>query len=236
MKVLFLGTGDAFSARANTSILIDGRILLDCGLTTVQQLMKADCDLKKISVVSISHFHMDHVFGVPAFLCACRKQGRKKPLSIIGPADSEKYINELLAVAHKTLEDFEYETRIADAAKCSIDGYDLSYADMLHSLPCKAVSLGICGKKLSFTGDGRPTPEALELMEGSDLVIAEAYMDGHTSHSSIPEVIEYAKIAKANNIALVHISPKEDLERKIGQARKTYPNLLVPQDLFCVEL
>ena len=85
MEILFLGTGEAFGATANTSLLVDGRILLDCGLTTVNQLFKAKADFNKISVICISHYHMDHVFGVPAFLSACRKQKRFKPITIVGP-------------------------------------------------------------------------------------------------------------------------------------------------------
>jgi ribonuclease Z len=123
---------------------------------------------------------MDHVFGVPAFLSACRKQKRIKPITIIGPANTEGYIKQLLAVAHKTFSDFKYEINVIDAASLSIDGYSFSFADMQHTLPAKAVSLSVCGKKITYTGDGRPSPEALDLIKDSDLLIAEAYLEDKT--------------------------------------------------------
>jgi ribonuclease Z len=231
MEILFLGTGEAFGSRANTSLLVDGRILLDCGLTTVNQLFKAKADFNKISVICISHFHMDHVFGVPAFLSACRKQKRVKPITIIGPENTEKYVKQLLAVAHKSFSDFKYEINAIDAAETTIDGYSFSFADMQHTLPTKAVSVSICGKKVAYTGDGRPTPKAMKLMEDSDLLIAEAYLEDNESHSSIKETVSYAKNAGAKNLALIHISAKENLKSKIKQAKKTFPNLLTPEDL-----
>jgi ribonuclease BN (tRNA processing enzyme) len=51
MKVIFLGTGEAFGERANTSILVDDGILLDCGPHTVTQLMKMRFDLRKIELI-----------------------------------------------------------------------------------------------------------------------------------------------------------------------------------------
>ena len=233
MEILFLGTGEAFGAKANTSILIDERILLDCGLTTVNQLFKAKADLNKISVIAVSHYHMDHVFGVPAFLSACRKQNRTTPLTIIGPKNTEKYSTELLAVAHKTFSDFKYEIKALDAATgpVSIDGYNFSFAEMQHTQPTKAIALEVCGKKLSYTGDGKPTPEAIKLFEGSDLLVAEAYLENHECHSSVTEVAEYARKANVKNIALVHVSTTEDLERKIRIAKKNFPSLIVPEDL-----
>jgi ribonuclease Z len=231
MEILFLGTGEAFGAKANTSILVDGRILLDCGLTTVNQLFKANADLNKISVIFISHYHMDHVFGVPAFLSACRKQKRTKPITIIGPTNTEEYIKQLLAVAQKTFSDYKYEIKTIDAAETTIDGYSFSFADMHHTLPTKAVSLSACGKKITYTGDGRPSPEALDLMKNSDLLIAEAYLEENDSHSSIKETVSYAKTSGAKNLALIHISAKEDLKPKIKQAKKSFPNLLTPRDM-----
>ena len=86
MKITFLGTGEAFGERANTSILIDDKILLDCGMQTVQQLMKLKFDLSKIEIIWISHHHADHCFGIPAFFCASKEDGRKENIEILGGA------------------------------------------------------------------------------------------------------------------------------------------------------
>jgi len=55
----FLGVGEAFGQFANTSILVDGKLLLDCGPHTLLQLRKQQQDLKEIELVFLSHFHGD---------------------------------------------------------------------------------------------------------------------------------------------------------------------------------
>jgi ribonuclease Z len=232
MKVLFLGTGDAFSSRANTSILVDGTILLDCGLTTVQQLMKANADLHKISAISISHFHMDHAFGIPAFLSVCKKEGRTKPLVIYGPPGAEQYIKELLAVAHKKgLDVFGFEINVHEAKDFSIEGYELAFAPMKHALPCNAVSIVKEGKKITYTGDGKPTEEAKKIMQNSNLIIAESYMAGYDHHHSIVESAKLAKETNAKKLAVVHTSRKEDVGKEVKEAEKVFSLIFVPTDL-----
>jgi ribonuclease Z len=232
MKVLFLGTGDAFGHRANTSILVDGTILLDCGLTTVQQLMKAKADLHSISVISISHFHMDHAFGIPAFLSVCKKEGRTKPLVIYGPAGAEQYLKELLAVAHKKgLDVFGFAVNVLDAKDTSIGGYKLAFAPMKHALPCNAVSIEKDGKKVTYTGDGKPTPEAKRIMQNSDILIAESYMQGFDHHHSIVDSAKLAKETNAKKLAVVHISRKEDIGKELKDAEKFFAPIVVPEDL-----
>jgi ribonuclease Z len=232
VDILFLGTGDAFSHRANTSILIDGTILLDCGLTTVQQLMKANADLHKISAISISHFHMDHAFGIPALLSVCKKEGRNRPLVIYGPAGAEQYIKELLAVAHKKgLNVFGFKITVLNARDSSTDGYELAFAPMRHALPCNAVSIKKDGRKVTYTGDGKPAPEAKKMMHNSDLLIAESYMQGFDHHHSILDSAKLAKETDAKKLALVHISRKEDVGKELKEAEKVYSPIVVPADL-----
>jgi ribonuclease Z len=232
VNILFLGTGDAFSHRANTSILVNGTILLDCGLTTVQQLMKAKADLHKISVISISHFHMDHAFGIPAFLSVCKKEGRTRPLIIYGPSGAEKYIKELLAVAHKKgLDFFGFEIRVQDAADSSVEGYAFTFAPMNHALPCNAVSIVKDGKKIAYTGDGKPTPEAKKNMAEADLLIAESYKAGYDHHHSIVDSAKLAKETKAKKLAVIHISRKEDVVKEFKEAENFYSQIIVPKDL-----
>jgi ribonuclease Z len=234
---MFLGTGDAFSHRANTSILIDGTILLDCGLTTVQQLMKAKADLHRISVISISHFHMDHAFGIPALLSVCKKEGRTRPLAIYGPTGAEQYIKELLTVAHKKgLDVFGFKIKVYDTGNIIADGYSLSFAPMRHALPCNAVSIEKDGKKAAYTGDGKPADEAKKIMQNADLLIAESYMAGYDHHHSIVDSAKLAKETRSKKLAVIHISRKEDVGKEIKEAEKIFSQIVVPADLSSLSI
>ncbi len=236
MKIQFLGTGEAFSDRANTSILIDDQILLDCGPTTVQQLMKLKFDLERIEILYISHFHADHTFGLPALLVASQEDGRKKDLEIYGLGGLTEYLSNLLYLAYKkSLTDLGFEVHIHEIGKKEeINDYEFSFGRCKHSIPCMSISV-TKDKKVIYTGDGAPTRETITLAQNSDLLIAEAYMEGFKMHSSILGAARLAKESNSKSLALVHICRKENMKR-VKDAKKIFTPIIVPADLDIIEL
>ena len=71
MKIVTLGTGDAFASdgRASTSILLDGtsKILLDCSPQAIQSLRKYNLSPNQIDYIFISHLHGDHSVAFLSF-------------------------------------------------------------------------------------------------------------------------------------------------------------------------
>ena len=72
-EVQFVGTGDAFGSggRRQSAILVrvhGHTLLLDCGATTVVGLKELGIDPREIDAVAITHFHGDHVAGLPFLL------------------------------------------------------------------------------------------------------------------------------------------------------------------------
>jgi len=235
MKILFLGTGEAFGERANTSILVDDELLLDCGLTTLQQLMKLKFDLHRILAVYISHFHADHYFGLPSLFYTCKEESRKNDLDIYTPKGGEDYIKSLLKLAYqKTIEDFGFKINIHEIEDRVNDEYEFSFSPMKHSIPCMAISIEKNGKKVTCTGDGVPTKKTVDMARNSDFLISEAYMEGFDTHSSILGAAKFAKESNSKNLALVHISRKENIEERLEEARKIFPSIIVPEDLSVI--
>lgn len=236
MKVIFLGTGEAFSERANTSILVDDRILLDCGLTTLQQLMKIRFNLDKIRAIYISHFHADHVFGLPPLLMTFMEDGRRGKLEIYSQKGAEEYIRNLLMIAYrKTLDDLGFEIDIHEIGEREkFDEYEFSFSPMRHSIPCMAISIEKDGKKVTYTGDGAPTKKTVDIARNSKLLISEAYMEGFDTHSSILEAARFARESDVERLALVHISRKENIKERIEEARKIFPSIIAPEDLSVI--
>ncbi len=237
MKILFLGTGEAFSEKANTSILIDDKILMDCGLTTLQQLMKIKFDLDRIKAIYISHFHADHYFGLPSFLVTCREELRQNPLDIFGPTGAGKYIKNLLNLAYrKTLDDLGFGVKIHEVVeKASFENYGFVFAPMEHPVPCMAISVE-GDRKVTYTGDGAPTRETTELARNSDLLILEAYKENIKGHSSILKAAKFAKKSNSKKLALVHISRKENISEKMEEAKRIFSSIIVPEDLSAVKI
>ncbi|MHA1237284.1 MAG: amino acid kinase family protein, partial [Candidatus Hodarchaeales archaeon] len=92
-KVVFLGVGDAFSSGGNKSagVLVEypskeKKVLLDCGPHTLQALKSSKIVTSSIDWIIISHFHGDHINGIPYLLLELSFQTKRiKPLKIIGP-------------------------------------------------------------------------------------------------------------------------------------------------------
>ena len=90
MEITFLGTSSAVhsNTRSHPSIVLKAfgeTILFDCGEGTQRQLIYAKISPMKISKIFISHYHGDHILGIPGLLQSMSFRGRETKLTIYGP-------------------------------------------------------------------------------------------------------------------------------------------------------
>jgi len=98
IKVTFLGTSDAIPTkkRNHTSILAsfaNENILIDCGEGTQRQFKTARISPHKITRILITHWHGDHILGLPGLFQTLAMQDYKKTLKIYGPKGTKKFIS-----------------------------------------------------------------------------------------------------------------------------------------------
>jgi ribonuclease Z len=91
MDVVFLGTAGSTptSRRAPAATLIrrgGDRILLDCGEGTQRQFLRSQVGLVDLDVILFSHYHADHVLGLPGLLKTYDLRGREQGLELYGPS------------------------------------------------------------------------------------------------------------------------------------------------------
>ena len=89
LSVVFLGTGGSVpSARRSTaSVLIargGHRMLFDCGEGTQRQLQRS-LGLVQLDEIYLTHFHADHILGLPGLLKTYDLTDREAPLRVYGP-------------------------------------------------------------------------------------------------------------------------------------------------------
>lgn len=90
LDVLFLGTAGAVptAQRAPAGYLVrrgGERILVDCGEGTQRQMLRSSAGLADIDLALITHYHADHVLGLPGLLKTLALRARDLPLTIYGP-------------------------------------------------------------------------------------------------------------------------------------------------------
>jgi len=107
IKITFLGTGSAIPTprRNHPAVLIqykDENLLFDCGEGTQRQFRKAHLNPCKLTRIFITHWHADHVLGIPGLLQTLMLNGYRKTLHIYGPSGTEKMARLYIGLfAHK---------------------------------------------------------------------------------------------------------------------------------------
>lgn len=99
IKLTFLGTGSAVpTARRNHPAMLlqykAENILIDCGEGTQRQFRKAKLNPCRITKILITHWHGDHVLGLPGLLMTMMMNGYNKNLEIYGPKGTKEKVRQ----------------------------------------------------------------------------------------------------------------------------------------------
>lgn len=184
IPLLCLGSGAALTdGHGWSSLLIDGRILLDIPPTAVPAFHKAGVETTAIDVIFISHMHADHLFGLPFLLLEyCVRCERSERLFIIGPPGLEETMDKLCSLAWPDMEKAGFQPRvpityIEAVGDAPVDVLDLHYVavPMNHfGLSAFGYRLEYKGRTIGYTGDTGESDRLDDLLAGCDLAILEA--------------------------------------------------------------
>ena len=113
ITVTLLGTSALLPLpeRALTAVFLacEGHsVLFDCGEGTQSAARKAGVSLMKTDLIALTHYHGDHVFGLPGLLQTMNSMGRTLPLYITGPEDLQERMAPILELTERT----GYEIRL----------------------------------------------------------------------------------------------------------------------------
>ncbi len=179
VEITFLGTGcmQPTKLRNHAGVLLRHdveHILFDCGEGIQRQMRIASVKPSKITRLCISHFHGDHVFGIPGLLSSMGADQFASKLHIYGPLGTKKYLDNLLQsfAAKDIIEHEVHEVKsgiIVDEESFTIEarplkhsvlciGYKFKEKDRRRIAVAKTQKLGLDGPILG------------QLQEGKDIV------------------------------------------------------------------
>jgi ribonuclease BN (tRNA processing enzyme) len=179
MKIAFLGTGSAFSLeRYNGAVVVDGRLLLDGGAPLLPHMHRLGIDPGAIEALFLTHFHGDHVLGLPTFLLY-RAFVRSGPLTVVGPPGVEDRLETLFQYAWgDEWPDFRERSQvryIEAGAEGEAAGVRYETVALQHGgQDCRGYRLHLGDRVLAYAGDTTATPPLDELVRGADVAITEA--------------------------------------------------------------
>ncbi len=112
-------------------------ILIDCGEGTQIALRAAGCKVSRLHMLLITHYHADHIAGLPGLLLTLGNCGKTSPLAMIGPAGLRRVVEALTVIAPALPYPIElYE--LADDEQSAITAGDIRIytLPLAHSMPC----------------------------------------------------------------------------------------------------
>ncbi len=143
MKLVFLGTSSMVPTkeRNHTAVLLlykDEGILVDCGEGTQRQLKFARVKPSRITKILITHWHGDHVFGLPGLIQTLGSEEYGRVLKIYGPKGSKRMFEKVLE-AFVLEARIEYEViEVSRGVFFENKEFTLKALPMSHSVPCLA--------------------------------------------------------------------------------------------------
>lgn len=118
-------------------------ILIDCGEGTQIALKEKGWSPKPIDIMCLTHFHADHVSGLPGMLLTMGNAERTEPLLIIGPKGLNRVISALRVIAPELPFPIECREIEGDEQEFSFDGFTIRAFKVNHNVLCYGYSMSI---------------------------------------------------------------------------------------------
>lgn len=148
LDVCLLGTGGMMPLpyRWLTSLMMkyNGKsILIDCGEGTQVAMREKGWSAKPIDIICFTHYHADHVSGLPGLLLSMGNSERTEPLLMIGPKGLSRVVNSLRVIAPELPFEIVCREISGDQEDFSFEGFSIRAFRVNHSVICYGYSLTI---------------------------------------------------------------------------------------------
>ena len=145
LDVCLLGTGGMMPLpyRALTSMMIrynGSSILVDCGEGTQVAVKQQGWSFKPIDVILFTHFHADHISGLPGLLLTIGNAERKDPVLMVGPKRLERVVNSLRVIAPELPFEIQFKELTEEEEEFEICGLRANAYRVNHNVTCYGYS------------------------------------------------------------------------------------------------
>ena len=148
LDVCLLGTGGMMPLpnRWLTSLVTrynGSNILVDCGEGTQIAMKQAGISPNPIDVILFTHFHADHISGLPGMILSMANSDRTEPVVLVGPRGLREVVLSLLVVAGGLPFDLHFHELTKKEETFEINGYTITAFKVKHNVTCYGYSISI---------------------------------------------------------------------------------------------
>ena len=148
LDVCLLGTGGMMPLpyRWLTSLMVrynGSSVLIDCGEGTQIAIKEKGWSFKPIDVICFTHYHGDHISGLPGLLLTMGNADRTEPLTLIGPKGLERVVNALRVIAPELPFPIQCIEIKDQEETFEMNGYRLKAFRVNHNVTCYGYTLEV---------------------------------------------------------------------------------------------
>ena len=148
LEVCLLGSGGMMPLpyRWLTSLMTrfnGSSLLIDCGEGTQIAIKEKGWSFKPIDVICFTHYHGDHISGLPGLLLTMGNADRKEPLTLIGPKGLERVVSALRVIAPELPFPIIYKEIEGAEQTFELNGYRLKAFRVNHNVLCYGYTMEI---------------------------------------------------------------------------------------------
>jgi ribonuclease Z len=146
LDVCLLGTGGMMPLpnRWLTSLMtrLNGSsLLIDCGEGTQIAIREKGWSVNPIDVICFTHYHGDHISGLPGLLLSMGNADRTEPVTMIGPKGLERVVNSLRVIAPELPFEINFIEISAPEESFQLKGYIIEAYRVNHNVTCYGYNL-----------------------------------------------------------------------------------------------
>lgn len=148
LDVCLLGTGGMMPLpyRWLTALMLrfnGSNLLIDCGEGTQIAIKEKGWSFKPIDVICFTHYHGDHISGLPGLLLTMGNADRREPLTLIGPKGLERVVSALRVIAPELPFEICYKEITGPEQIFELNGYRLKAFRVNHNVTCYGYTVEI---------------------------------------------------------------------------------------------
>ena len=230
--ITILGTANAVPDKNHESTHLwvdagDRKILIDCAGNPIVRLEQAGIEPRSVTDVILTHFHPDHVTGLPLLLMDLWLLGRKDPVHIYGLQDViDRFFDMMNLFEWGSWEGFYpvvFHRLPGNEQMILMDMETIKIGASLlcHSIPSIGIRMQFPTSTVCYSSDTAPCEALVRLAEGVTILIHEATGEG-AGHSSPEQAGELAQRVGTEKLVLVHYPPGEDLDEWVRRAKSVF--------------
>lgn len=118
-------------------------LLIDCGEGTQIAIKEKGWSYNPIDAVCFTHYHADHISGLPGLLLTMGNSDRKEPLTLIGPKGLSRVVNALRVIAPELPFEINMIELNGQQEHLSIKGYEIDAFRVNHAVTCYGYTISI---------------------------------------------------------------------------------------------